>query len=230
MDTPPDEIDIRGITVLAATRLEAAAVRRAAPGARLIEAGIGLSRLTRPGAAPLGETVVTCGLAGGVRPGLRTGAVVIPARVRRPDGGWLVCDPFLVDVFTAAARALGYEAEHGALGTPPAMVHGAARAQWAARGCAAVDMETGLVAAPRLAAVRVVLDTAERELSPLWGRPARALFRPGVWREAAWLWREAPRCAGRAAAVLAAGLASAARPRAGARAAGSSPSGAAPSA
>jgi hypothetical protein len=85
----------------------------------------------------------------------------------------------------------------------------------AERGCAAVDMETGRISAPRLAAVRVVLDTPEREISAVWDRPLRAALRPGVWREAMWLWREAPRCARRAAAVVAAGLRSCAHPSAG---------------
>ncbi len=79
------------------------------------------------------------------------------------------------------------------------------------RGCVAVDMETGLLTAPRIAAVRVVLDTPERDLSEVWRWPALAFAHPGVWREALWLSREAPRCARRAAAVLAVALRSYAR-------------------
>jgi hypothetical protein len=63
-------------------------------------------------------------------------------------------------------------------------------------------METGLLTAPRIAAVRSILDTPARELSGAWQAPLRALLRPDVWGEAMWLGREAPRCARRAAAVV----------------------------
>lgn len=189
--------------MIVATRLEAWAARRAVRGERIIEAGAGLRRLPRQ---ELGLVVVTCGLAGAVRPGVPTGAVVIPDRVLRPDGAWLSCDPSLVASLVAAARELGLEPERGPLGTASAFVRGAARATWVERGCVAVDMETGLLTAPRIAAVRVVLDTPERDLSEVWRRPALAFVHPGVWREAIWLSREAPRCARRAAAVLAAAL------------------------
>jgi len=191
------------VTVIAATRLEAWAVRRAVRGARIVRAGVGLTRL-RP--QEVGQLVVTCGLAGGVRPGLATGSVVVPTRVLRPGGGWLACDPSLVESLVAAARRLGMEPDQGPLGTAPALVHGAARASWASRGCVAVDMETGLLTAPRVATVRVVLDTPERDLSEEWRRPAQVLAHPAVWGEAVWLCREAPRCARRAAAVLAEAL------------------------
>ena len=194
--------------MIAATRLETWAVRRALRQGRIIEAGVGLRHLR---ANDLGEAVVSCGLAGGVRPGLPTGSVVIPKRVLRTDGEWVTCDPFLVDVLVGAARELGLEPELGAIGTAVAIVRGTARESWAERGCAAVDMETGLLTAPRIAAVRVILDTPERDLSEVWRRPASAFVRPASWREALWLLREAPRCAGRAAAVVAAGLGSYAR-------------------
>ena len=197
------------MTVIAATRLEAWAVRRAVRGERVIEAGVGLSRLR---GKELGQAVVTCGLAGAVRPGLPTGSVIVPEKVLRPGGGWLTCDPSLVEALVAAARALGLEPERGPLGTALTFVRGAARESWGERGCVAVDMETGLLTASRIAAVRVVLDTPERDLSEVWRRPARVFAHPAVWREAVWLCREAPRCARRAAAVLAAALRASARP------------------
>jgi phosphorylase superfamily protein len=196
MDTPE-------VTVIAATRLEAWAVRRALRRGRIIEAGVGLRRL---GVKDIGEAVVSCGLAGAVRPGLPTGSVVIPKRVLRTDGQWVTCDPSLVDALVAASRELGLEPELGAIGTAVAIVRGSARESWAQRGCAAVDMETGLLSAPRIAAVRVILDTPERDLSEVWRRPASAFVRPESWREALWLLRQAPRCAVRAAAVVAAAL------------------------
>ena len=194
------------LTVVAATRLEARAVHRAVAGARIVEAGVGLERLRAPVA---GDAVVSCGLAGALRPGLPTGSVVVPDRVLRPDGEWLDCDPGLVQILVAAARGLGMEPERGSLATARVLVRGAAREQWARRGCVAVDMETGLLSAARVAAVRVILDTPDREISEVWRHPALALLRPAVWGQAAWLFREAPRCAARAASVLAAAVRSA---------------------
>ena len=195
--------DAAAVTVVTATRLEAWAVRRTVRGARIIEAGVGLRRLRR---TEIGHVAVTCGLAGAVRPGLPTGSVIIPDKVLRPDGGWLTCDPSLVAALVAASQELGWEPDRGPLGTASTFVRGAARQSWVDRGCVAVDMETGLLTASRIAAVRVILDTPERDLSEVWQRPALALAHPEVWREAIWLCREAPRCARRAAAVLAAAL------------------------
>jgi hypothetical protein len=196
--------DASGVTVITATRLETWAVRRAVRGGRIVEAGVGLRRLRE---RDIGHAVVTCGLAGAVRRGLPTGSVVIPEKVLRPDGEWVTCDPPLVADLVAAARALGLEPERGALGTAMTIVRGDGRRSWAERGCVAVDMETGRLTAPRIAAVRVVLDTPERDLSEVWGRPVLLFTHPAAWGEALWLCREAPRCARRAAAVLAAALA-----------------------
>jgi hypothetical protein len=91
--------------------------------------------------------------------------------------------------------------------TRDALVTGSERASWAQRGYAAVDMETGLIHSRRLAAVRVVLDTPEREISRAWLEPLRALTHPALWGEGLWLAREAPRCARIAAAVFAAAFA-----------------------
>ncbi len=191
------------VTVLAATGLEAWAARRTIRGARIIAAGIRLGRLR---SRAFDGAVITCGLAGSVDPGVPPGTVVIPGRVLRPDGRWVDCDPGLVDAFTQAARRLGFLPECRPLGTASEFVRGAARGTWAARGCAAVDMETGMIEAPRLAAVRVVLDAPCSELGSAWERPASVLVRPRAWGEAVWLLGAAPRYARRAAAVVAAAL------------------------
>jgi hypothetical protein len=62
-------------------------------------------------------------------------------------------------------------------------------------------METGLLHAPRVACVRVILDTPLREISPAWGNPARALLDVRAWRDLPFLMREGPRCAAVAARV-----------------------------
>jgi hypothetical protein len=198
-----------GPTVVAATGLEARAVRRALPGSHVVRAGVGLWLLPHSGAS-LSGTVVTCGLAGSLRADVPPGTVLVPRRVLRPTGGVLECDEALVEALAAAAGRLGHEVEQGMMVTTPTLLTGAARAELAARGCIAVDMETGLLGAERVATVRVVLDTPEHELDPAWRRPFTVLWRPAAWRQVPWLATEARRGARLAAQVLAAALGDAA--------------------
>ncbi len=202
MASPPDP---GSLTVVAATRLEARAARRALPGVRVVRAGVGLSRLVA--AAGLGGAVVACGLAGSLRADVDTGTVLVPERLVGPDGTERACDPVLVAALVAGARRLGLEPETRPLATTSTLVVGAAREALAASGCVGADMETALLRAERLATVRVVLDTPARDLSAAWRRPATALLRPAAWAQLPWLALEGPRCARRAAAVLAAALA-----------------------
>jgi hypothetical protein len=146
---------------------------------------------------------VTCGISGSLRSDIETGTVHIPERVLRPDGTWLTCDEDLTAALIAAATRLGLTPLTEPLLTSATLVTGPERRRWADEGCAGVDMETGRVEAARLAAVRVVLDTPDRELSPEWRQPLRALLRPACWAELPWLATEGPRCAHLAAAVLA---------------------------
>jgi hypothetical protein len=191
------------LTVVTAVRLETQAVRTAVPAAAVVEGGIGLSRLRRP---LRGDAAVACGLAGGLRPDLPTGSVVIAERVLLPDGTWRTCDAALVKALAAAAHRAGIDAVRGPIATAAGIVAGAERRRLAERGCLAADMETGLLAVPRIAAVRAVLDTPDREISPAWRHPMFALLRPGLWPQAAWLLRAAPACAARAAAVVGAAI------------------------
>ena len=187
------------MTILAATPLEAQAVRRAVPSATVVESGIGLSRVQ---GRSLGEVVISCGLAGGLRAGVRTGTGLVPDNVRAPNGELVRCDPELSEALAAAAAGLNIEIDRGTLVTTAHLVTGDERRALSARGYAAVDMETGLIRAPRLAAVRVVLDTPEREISAAWLHPAAALLQPRYWGEFLWMLREAPRCARLAASIL----------------------------
>jgi hypothetical protein len=186
-------------TFVAATAIEYKALRREMPGARIVQSGIALQRV-RDG---FGDVVVVCGVAGGLREDLPTGALLVPREVRRPDGSVLRCDAELVDRIAERARLLGLEPIFDPLLTATKIVCGSARSEWAARGYAGVDMETGLIAAPRVAAVRVVLDTPSHELSPDWAAPLMAMLKPWNWPQAAWLAREAPRSAALAASVAA---------------------------
>lgn len=190
------------LTIVAATRFEAAAIRRAAPSVRVVQTGIGLAAAS----AERYEAVVSCGLAGGLREDVPTGSIVIPVEVATTGGDTIACDARLRAALVAAATRLGLNTLQERMLTSATLVTGSARAAWAERGFVAADMETGFLRAHRIAALRVVLDTPQRELSEAWLKPASVVSRPWLWPQALWLWREAPRCADLAAAVLAAAL------------------------
>jgi hypothetical protein len=189
--------------IVVATSLEARAVRRRAPQANVIESGVGLVKMN---GRSLSGVAISCGLAGGLRPDLPTGTIVIPSAVATHDGVAIECDAEWTVRLRDAAKHLGYAYIDAALLTSDALVVGNARAAWAARGFAAADMETARIPVRRVAAVRVVLDTPQRELSPEWLTPARAMLRPSNWGQLVWLAREGPRCADLAARILAAAL------------------------
>lgn len=166
----------------------------------VLQTGIGLSKLHD---YRVGEAVVSCGLAGGLRDDLPMGSVLIPNQISRPSGELVRCDSELVEKLRSAARKLGWHAHEGMLLTVKSLVTGSERKAWADRGYWAADMESGLLDAPRLAAIRVILDTPQRDISPEWTEPLRAALRPRLWSQGLWMWRHAPECARRAAAVLA---------------------------
>jgi Phosphorylase superfamily len=191
--------------ILAPTLLEYWAARRTLLGANVRWAGVRLARWKR---ARDGSSVVVCGLAGALAPGLHPGTVLVPESVGLPDGRTMRCDPELVQALVAAARTLGFEPDTGPLLTARSMVVGPARQEWTNRGFVAVDMETGLLAGRnlRMATIRVVLDSPNHGISRRWLKPAGALLRPRLWSELFWLWRVAPPYALRAATVLKVGL------------------------
>jgi hypothetical protein len=199
MATSPDSFP----TAIAATALEARALRRAAPHAHVVECGIAFSRCDPH---DLGTTVISCGLAGGLRADLPSGSVVVADRVRRPGGEVFMCDRALVAQLVVAARKLGHETVVAPLLTSATLIRGIERERWAQHGYAAADMESGLIVAPRIGVIRVILDTPARELSEKWLRPASAFLDPRLWPQAIWLARNAPRCARIAAEIAAAVL------------------------
>ncbi len=199
-------VNASDVTVVAATALEAKAVRRALPGVRVIEGGIALAKMTNPDFSHA-DVLISCGLAGGLQSDLPTGTVVIPREVLRPDGSVLQCDGKLTDRLVAAVRSIGVEPVIAPMVTTAKLVTKSERMQWAKRGYAAVDMETGLLNASRIAAVRVVLDTPSQELSQDWLSPMKAIVKPWNWPQLVWLSRHAPRCCALAARVVAAALA-----------------------
>jgi 4-hydroxy-3-methylbut-2-enyl diphosphate reductase len=198
MATLPDEP-----TIVAATSLEARAIRRHVHDARVVQSGIGLARLR---ASALGRSAISCGLAGGLRPDLPTGTVLIPTSVSTTEGVSVVCDPDWTLRLRRAARELGCVCVDAPLLTSATLINGADRALWASRGFAGVDMESARILVESLAVVRVILDTPQNELSADWLHPAQAILNPRNWREARWLAREAPKCADLVGRLIAAAL------------------------
>jgi hypothetical protein len=206
MEEARSPLDPRDVTVIVAMGVEARPFARLVPQLRLVRAGIGLSTLDRVQLTT--RVVLSVGLAGGLTGDLVSGTVVIPAQVAREDGVLVSCDHEWSAALERASRRLGYPTSTASLLSADALVTHAGRGLWAARGFAAVDMETAVLAGmvPRVAAVRVVLDTPTREISPAWERPRRAALDPRNWSEGAWLARAAPRFSKRAALVVAAAL------------------------
>jgi hypothetical protein len=191
------------IAVVTATGIEAAAARKALPpDVKVIEAGIALAAVR----AHYDDLAISCGVAGGLRDDLPTGTVLIPASVRCADGSIFECDASASQALRRAAVAVGYMPVEAPLITTATLVYGANRRTLAAAGYAGVDMETGLIDAPRIACVRVVLDTPQREISPVWEKPWRVPLHPRAWRDLPFLAREGPRCARIAAQIIAAAV------------------------
>ncbi|HWT04581.1 MAG TPA: hypothetical protein VN224_02390 [Xanthomonadales bacterium] len=159
------------MTILVPRGAEAAAVRRARPGARVVEVPAGAAAVSELPAFDDGETVVVLGLCGALRR-LETGDVVIYARVS--DGGrTCVLDRSLVDALTAA---LPGALVVNACTADRVVTSVAARTAHARRfGADVVDMEgTHLAEAlekcgVHYAMVRVVSDDASRDLPPIGG-------------------------------------------------------------
>jgi hypothetical protein len=179
--------------------LEWRAVRRRCPQLRVVEAGIALSKFP-PGA--IRGCAISFGLAGGLKRDVPTGTLLIPSFVRAPSGQTIACNVSMIGALRDAARRLGFSWIEQPILTSATLVTGSDRPRWAERGFAAVDMESGLLNVP-MAVLRIVLDTPRNELSPDWVDPARAALRPRNWSQMFWLAYEAPRCADRAAQVLA---------------------------
>jgi len=190
------------VAIVAATGVEASAARWAAPGTLVFKVGIACAKRNT-----FETAVISCGLAGGLRPDVPTGSVLVPRSVRRPDGSELVCDPEMTQALIRSTQDCRKRAIEAPMITSCVLIHGRARSRYAELGYAGADMETGLLQAPRIACVRVVLDTPQREIDPAWQRPASVLLHARAWRDLPFLMREGRRCAGLAARIAARAIA-----------------------
>jgi len=195
--------DDHGIVVLTATAVETWAARWVLGPERVRRVGVALRRL--PARLDAG-TLVVCGLAGGLVSNLKPGAVIVPPWVGLPSGRRLACDRAVAAALLEAARGLGLEAHDLPLATSRRLVTGPDRSRLAAAGFAACDMETGLLIDHGIpvAAVRVILDAPEREISAAWSDPRNALRSPRMWMDTVRLGPAAVRYSLRAARVVSA--------------------------
>lgn len=169
---PPD------LLVCAPLRLEAWALSRHAGDHRVVRTGAGWARSARSAATLAAReftALVVAGLAGGVDPRVRSGDVVVATEIRGPGSTVAVTG---AAVLVEELRRGGLTVHAGPITTSRHLVHGAEREVLANTGALAVDMESAVVApaagARPVAAVRVVVDTADRPLlAP--GTPVRAL-------------------------------------------------------
>lgn len=169
--------DRRPLTVLAPTRLEHAAIRRGATTARVLRSGMGpkhaaafAERARGPELEP-GAPVAVVGVAGALAADLAPGDVIVADSLVATDGTISVDLPGAPLVASALAAA-GITARTGPLACAPVIVKGDQRAELAASGAIAVEMESawladglGALTGERpFAVVRVVMDTPTHEL------------------------------------------------------------------
>jgi 4-hydroxy-3-methylbut-2-enyl diphosphate reductase len=172
--------------IVVALRTEAWALSGHTDGAPLLRTGMGPRRVRRH--RPLLASAPACcsaGVAGGLAPGLRAGDVVVAEEITSRHGR--IALPDASRIAEQLSRA-GLDVRVGRLACTDRVVHSAGRADLAADRALAVDMESwtlaDLAGTRPFAAVRVVLDTADRPLlrpgTPLraW-RALRVLRRAG---------------------------------------------------
>ncbi len=156
------------LLVIAALRIESAALRRGLPGALLLRSGVGATRARSAAAAAAripARAVAVAGFCGAVTPGLHPGDVVVATEVRGP-AGTVACASAPV---IAALAAVGIARVHaGPVASAGHVVRGAERGAFAREGVLAVDMESAWLAPAAagrpFAVLRVVLDTPTREV------------------------------------------------------------------
>jgi 4-hydroxy-3-methylbut-2-enyl diphosphate reductase len=155
-----------GLLVLAPLRIEALAARRA--GGKVMRTGMGPDRsmaAARVAGARPARAVAVLGFCGALDPDLEPGDLVVADELRGANG------PFPCDSAAAVATALetaGLRARRGPLVSVRKMAHGSRRAELAADGSIAVDMESAWLAPAAagrpFAALRAVVDTPSHEL------------------------------------------------------------------
>jgi 4-hydroxy-3-methylbut-2-enyl diphosphate reductase len=159
---PPD------LLVLAPMAVEAHAVRAGAPWARVRRIGMGPRRARRAAAITHREpagAVLIAGFCGALDPALEPGDIVLASELRGPTGTTPCPDPALL---AAVLRRAGLRVTIGPIASSQRLVVRERRRALHRTGALAVDMESAWLAPEArgepMVTLRVVLDTAEREL------------------------------------------------------------------
>jgi 4-hydroxy-3-methylbut-2-en-1-yl diphosphate reductase len=157
-----------GLLVAAPLRLEAMALRRGLPADLVVRTGMGPARSRRAAKALRDRNpaaLAVAGVCGALTDELAPGDVVVANEVRSADG--VVACPS-APLLAGALRAIGLTVRVGPIVSVDRVVQGAERAELAATGALAVDMESAMLAdaaAGRpFAVVRVVVDTPTKPL------------------------------------------------------------------
>jgi 4-hydroxy-3-methylbut-2-en-1-yl diphosphate reductase len=158
----------KGLVLAVPLRLEAHALRRGAPEARIVRTGMGRRRARsaagRIAHAP-GNVVAVTGFAGALSPELEPGDVVVATEVRGADEPVQCAAAELV---ASMLQRAGLRVHKGPIVSAPRVVFGDQRRRLAATGALAVDMESAWLArgcsGRPWAVVRTILDTPERDL------------------------------------------------------------------
>ncbi|MCW2954514.1 MAG: ispH [Conexibacter sp.] len=156
------------VLVLAPLALEARAARAGAPWARVLRIGMGPHRAQRAADATStadGGAIVIAGFCGALDPSLEPGDVILATELRGPTGTTPCPDP---SILAGALRRGGLNVRVGPIASSQRLVVRDRRRALHATGAIAVDMESAWIAPTArtrtLVTLRVVLDTAEREL------------------------------------------------------------------
>jgi 4-hydroxy-3-methylbut-2-enyl diphosphate reductase len=185
---PPSPLAAAGpVVILTAMGVEARAARAGAPWARVQRTGMGAKRSARWAAAAsedLGarsdqsagrdgspasvgaRAVIIAGFCGALDPDLRPGDIVLASELRDPAGcARPAADP---TILASVLRRGGLRVHVGPIASSKTVVRGATRRTLSQTGALAVDMESAWLAPAihgrPLVTLRVVLDTAQREL------------------------------------------------------------------
>ena len=164
------------LLIFAPLRIEAAAVRSAirsmAPGARVIQTGMGpvhAERAARSAIEASSGPVAVAGFCGALTDDLKPGDVVVASEIHAPWGEAVACSSAPL---AAALRRLGVDRVRvGPIVSADHIVRDGERAALSANGAIAVDMESAWVAKAAseagrpVAVLRVVVDTPGRELA-----------------------------------------------------------------
>jgi 4-hydroxy-3-methylbut-2-enyl diphosphate reductase len=169
------------MAVAAALRLEAAVLRSALPGARVVRTGMGPQLAGAAAGRWLSGSpaaLAVAGLCAGLDPRLRPGDVVVASEVRGPAG--VVGCPSAGALQAVLARR-GLRAHLGPLQSVDHLVRGGERARLHAAGAVAADMESAfLMAAAGLAGHGGADGTPLAVLRVVVDSPGHELARPGI--------------------------------------------------